>query len=116
MSIAEPSTSAPQSDASRATKPHFGAGGEVAGAVTVAPATGNPLVLRRLDAPEATQPLRIQWPYLIGIGGVHLLSLLAFVPWLFSWTGVMWTIAGLYLFGTLGINLCYHRLLTHQGF
>ena len=23
---------------------------------------------------------------------------------------------GLYVFGTLGINLCYHRLLTHRGF
>ena len=25
-------------------------------------------------------------------------------------------VAGIYVFGTLGINLCYHRLLTHRGF
>ncbi len=41
--------------------------------------------------------------------------LLAFVPWFFSWTGVVLALLGLYVFGTLGINLCYHRLLTHRG-
>jgi stearoyl-CoA desaturase (delta-9 desaturase) len=116
MSIAEPSTSAPQSDAPRHAQPHFASSAETVEMSAADTATGNPQVLRRLDAPEATQPLRIQWPYMIGITGVHVLSLLAFVPWLFSWTGVAWTVAGLYLFGTLGINLCYHRLLTHQGF
>ena len=25
-------------------------------------------------------------------------------------------VAGLYVFGVLGINICYHRLLTHRGF
>ncbi len=25
-------------------------------------------------------------------------------------------VLGIYVFGTLGINLCYHRLLTHRGF
>jgi fatty-acid desaturase len=30
--------------------------------------------------------------------------------------GVMLAVAGLYVFGTLGINLCFHRLLTHRGF
>ena len=23
---------------------------------------------------------------------------------------------GIYVFGCIGINLCYHRLLTHKGF
>ena len=31
----------------------------------------------------------------LGIAGVHLLALLAFVPWLFSWTGVALAFAGL---------------------
>jgi stearoyl-CoA desaturase (delta-9 desaturase) len=46
----------------------------------------------------------------------HLIALLALVPWFFSWTGVILCILGDYLIGVLGINLCYHRLLTHRGF
>jgi stearoyl-CoA desaturase (delta-9 desaturase) len=64
----------------------------------------------------ALEPVRIRWRYAIGIPLIHLLSCLAFIPWLFSWAGVISVIVGLYIFGTLGINLCYHRLLTHQGF
>ena len=48
--------------------------------------------------------------------GLHLLSLLVLVPWYFSWSGVVLTLLGLPLYGTLGINLCFHRLLTHRGF
>ncbi len=47
---------------------------------------------------------------------IHLLAALAFVPWFFSWTGVVTCLVGLYVFGTLGINLGYHRLLTHRSF
>ena len=66
--------------------------------------------------PESTvNPTQVRWRYAIGIPGVHLLACLAFFPWFFSWTGVVLSILGLYVFGTLGINLCYHRLLTHQG-
>ena len=66
--------------------------------------------------PETTvNPVRVRWRYAIGIPGIHLLACLAFFPWLFSWTGVVLALLGLYIFGTLGINLCYHRLLTHQG-
>ena len=36
---------------------------------------------------------------------MHALALLAFVPWLFSWTGVVLALCGLYFFGTLGINI-----------
>ena len=46
----------------------------------------------------------------------HLVAGLAFFPWFFSWTGVVLCVAGMYIFGLLGINLCYHRLLTHRGF
>ncbi len=70
----------------------------------------------RLDRPLSAQNSRLLWPYVVGLGGIHLLALLAFIPWLFSWSGVALAVAGLYVFGTLGINLCYHRLLTHQGF
>ena len=66
--------------------------------------------------PESTlKPVRIRWRYAVGIPLIHGLACLALVPWLFSWTGVVFCVLGLYLFGTLGINLCYHRLLTHKG-
>ena len=46
---------------------------------------------------------------------IHLIAAFAFLPWFFSWTGVALFGAGLFVFGTLGINLCYHRLLTHRA-
>ncbi|MAT71512.1 MAG: acyl-CoA desaturase [Planctomycetaceae bacterium] len=76
-----------------------------------------PATERALDRPEtAVNPVRVRWKYAIGIPLVHVLACLAFVPYFFSWTGVVLAVLGLYVFGTLGINLCYHRLLTHQGF
>ncbi|MBL9124067.1 MAG: hypothetical protein JNG90_10580, partial [Planctomycetaceae bacterium] len=73
----------------------------------------NPLTLAR---PAGTRPTRWRWPYVAGIAAVHLAALAALLPYCFSWTGVALAIAGLYVYGTLGINLCFHRLLTHQGF
>src|SRR3990167_8712322 len=68
-----------------------------------------------LPLPARVPPIRVAWPYAIGVVVYHLVALLAFVPWYFSWTGVVLALFGLYVFGTLGINLCYHRLLTHRG-
>ncbi len=65
--------------------------------------------------PQGIDKHRIVWPYAITLVLYHLLALLAFVPAFFSWAGVMLMVAGLYVFGTLGINLCFHRLLTHRG-
>src|SRR6478736_3487636 len=70
----------------------------------------------RLPLPASVQKEKILWPYFLGIVGFHVLALFAMVPWLFSWSGVILALSGLYFFGTLGINLCYHRLLTHKGF
>ncbi|MCA9235993.1 MAG: fatty acid desaturase [Planctomycetales bacterium] len=76
-----------------------------------------PAAERTLPWPAtATNPVRVRWRYAIGIPLVHVLACLAFFPYFFSWTGVVLAVLGLYVFGTLGINLCYHRLLTHQGF
>jgi fatty-acid desaturase len=69
----------------------------------------------RLPLPAAVNPLQIAWPYAIGVTSYHMLALLAFVPWFFSWSGVALALLGIYVFGTLGINVCYHRLLTHRG-
>ncbi len=65
---------------------------------------------------EPDGPLRVKLAVLAGVAGFHLLALLGCVPWLFSWSGLAWAIGGVYLFGMMGINLGYHRLLTHRGF
>jgi fatty-acid desaturase len=70
----------------------------------------------RLGLLDPATPLRVNRRVLVGIVGFHLLALLACVPWLFSWSGLAWAVGGLYLFGTLGVNIGYHRLLTHRGF
>jgi fatty-acid desaturase len=58
---------------------------------------------------------RVNWEYLLPIATVHLLACLALVPWFFSWSGVALAVIGPIVFGTLGINLCYHRLLAHRS-
>jgi stearoyl-CoA desaturase (delta-9 desaturase) len=45
---------------------------------------------------------------------MHGLACLAFVPWLFDWRSVVLAVAGVFAFGQ-GINLGYHRLLTHRS-
>jgi stearoyl-CoA desaturase (delta-9 desaturase) len=55
------------------------------------------------------------WPAIGGLAVYHLLAPLAFLPWFFSWTGIALGALGMFVYGTLGINLCYHRVLTHRG-
>ena len=59
---------------------------------------------------------RINWRYAAAVGTYHLLALLAFVPWFYSTTGAVLAFAGIYVYGACGMNLCYHRLLTHRSF
>jgi stearoyl-CoA desaturase (delta-9 desaturase) len=73
-------------------------------------------LLWRLGYLDPANPQRVHLGILTTILGFHFLALLACVPWLFSWSGLAWAVGGLYLFGTLGINIGYHRLLTHRGF
>lgn len=56
-----------------------------------------------------------RWEYVISLALFHGAASLAMFPAFFSWTGVALAVGGLYVFGTLGINLCFHRLLTHRG-
>lgn len=46
----------------------------------------------------------------------HLLLPLAFVPWLFSWAGVILAVVGYYVFCSIGVDLCFHRLLSHGSY
>lgn len=70
----------------------------------------------RLPYPAGVQSRRVRWGYTISIVVMHGLALLALWPALFSWAGVVCCVVGLYVFGTLGVNLGFHRLLTHRSF
>ncbi|MBC8350520.1 MAG: fatty acid desaturase [Planctomycetes bacterium] len=69
-----------------------------------------------IGLPKGTRPLRVNFQYLIVIGLVHLASLLAFVPWFFSWIGVASFVISYFLFGIFGITVGFHRLLSHRSF
>jgi fatty-acid desaturase len=72
------------------------------------------------DRPRLVRPVsssnQIAWRYAVPIVALHALALLAIVPALFSWSGVVLLVAGIYFYGGIGINICYHRLLTHRSF
>lgn len=69
-----------------------------------------------LHVPDGVRRWKIRWIIALTLLGIHVLALTASLPWLFSWTGLILSGAGQYVFGTLGINVCYHRLLTHRSF
>ena len=75
----------------------------------------DPVTKQRLSRPTTAGP-RIAWRYAVPIATIHALALLAFLPWLFSWTGVVLLVTGIYFYGGIGVNICYHRLLTHRSF
>jgi fatty-acid desaturase len=57
---------------------------------------------------------RWNWPLIVVLGTVHGLACLAALPWLFGWDNVAAFALGVPLFGQ-GINLGYHRLLSHRS-
>ena len=62
--------------------------------------------------PEA-QPLRLNWLAVGFFGVFHAIALLA--PWYFSWKALGVAILLHWLFGSIGICLGYHRLLSHRS-
>lgn len=72
-------------------------------------------VAKRLKHPPGVKR-SVLWIYAASFITFHLLALLVFVPYFFSWTGVFLLFLGINLFGQLGITICYHRLLTHRSF
>ena len=60
--------------------------------------------------------MKLKTDAMFGFALCHLLAALALVPWFFSWTGVVVLVAGIYVFGLLGINLGFHRLIAHRSF
>ncbi len=69
-----------------------------------------------IPLPKGVNIKRVYISYVISLVAFHLLALLIFVPWFFSWAGVASLVVGTYLFGAVGIPICYHRLLTHRSF
>lgn len=69
----------------------------------------------RLARPDTVVRRRFLTGYLFVIVAFHLLLPLACLPYCFSWTGVALVFLGNCVFGSLGINLGYHRLLTHRS-
>ncbi len=72
---------------------------------------------QHLPHPEGiNEKSRLLWEYIIPVIVFHLAIPLAFLPYFFSWWGVLWLFVGNFLFTSLGVGAGYHRLLTHRGF
>ena len=70
--------------------------------------------IHALELPKTVDPRRVLWIYAAPIISIHLLALLAFVPYFFSWTSVIVMLVSIEIYG-LGISLGYHRLLAHRS-
>lgn len=64
--------------------------------------------------PEHKSELVLSWTSVALFGSIHVLALLS--PWFFSWSALGVMIFLHWLFGSIGICLGYHRLLTHRSF
>ncbi len=69
-----------------------------------------------LPLPIGVDKKKIYISYVISFVLFHTAALLVFVPWFFSWAGVASFVFGVWVFGAIGIPICYHRLLTHRSF
>ncbi|MEC4815695.1 MAG: fatty acid desaturase [Scytonema sp. PMC 1069.18] len=65
------------------------------------------------DAVAEKQPLALSWTNVAFFGTIHVLALLA--PFCFSWSALGITIFLHWLFGSIGICLGYHRMLSHRS-
>ncbi|QDU87734.1 Fatty acid desaturase [Pirellulimonas nuda] len=81
-----------------------------------APLNSTHVDTKRLDLPEGVDTSIVQWGYAISFVVIHAAACLIFVPWLFSWVGVITFLVGMHVYGQLGVPICYHRLLTHKSF
>ena len=62
---------------------------------------------------EDKQPLTLSWINVAFFGSIHAVAFLA--PWCFSWSALGVMIFFHWLFGSIGICLGYHRLLSHRS-
>ena len=69
-----------------------------------------------LADPSGKRMRRFKTDALAGIIICHAVAALAFLPWFFSWGDVVVLGVGIFVFGVLGLNLGFHRLITHRSF
>ncbi|ELS03282.1 fatty-acid desaturase [Xenococcus sp. PCC 7305] len=69
---------------------------------------------QQLTATEGKPVLTLSRTNVAWFAAIHALALLA--PWFFSWSALGVMILLHWLFGSIGICLGYHRLLTHRSF
>ena len=65
-------------------------------------------------AVQFARPKVVIW-HLSALICIHVLALSAFHPCVFVWWGIPLVLTGNFIFGSLGINLGYHRMLTHRS-
>ncbi len=58
----------------------------------------------------------VRWDYIVFFAALHLVALLVFVPYFFTWPGFATFVIGVLVFGQLAIPIGYHRLLAHKSF
>ena len=66
--------------------------------------------------PTSRGDAQTNWLNMFGVVFAHSVAILAFFPWFWTPGGPITAFVGLYIFGTLGISLGYHRLLAHRSF
>ena len=70
----------------------------------------------QVNGPPAAlpRPKVVVW-FLVAIVFIHAIALTALLPYVFAWWCIPLVLAGNFIFGSLGINLGYHRMLTHKA-
>lgn len=70
--------------------------------------------MRASDVSNSSGLASLSWGSIVPIVAIHLLAL-GLAPFYFTWTGLAVGVVSAYVIAPLGINLCYHRLLTHRS-
>jgi len=63
---------------------------------------------------DLPRPKIVVW-FLVALIVIHVVALAALLPYAFVWWGVPLVLLGNFVFGSLGINLGFHRMLTHKA-
>lgn len=66
-----------------------------------------------LTPPNSAQQKRLHIPNIFWITASHVAAIAAF--WYFDWTAFWLCMAGVFLIAPIGVNLAFHRVLTHRS-
>ena len=76
--------------------------------------SSKPVPADEISSVSVPQQPKLDWVNVGFFGAFHAIALLA--PWFFSWSALGVAVVLHWLFGSIGICLGYHRLLTHRSF